>query len=143
MSGEHRWSRSDVPQGCDLFGDEEYVFAVPTGKTTARVYSMLDGRFIGRRDVPEWRQQLVTRGREIICWKVAGDKVELSSFDAISGETAWKHEFASGAAVDVELGRYISVVEAPQTASYWSTTQPRPCRRSRKFTSPSGSTTSN
>jgi outer membrane protein assembly factor BamB len=111
LSGEPRWSRTDVPQGCDLFGDEEYIFAVPTGKTEARVYSMLDGRYLGKRDVPAWPQQLATRGREVVCWTVSGDKVELSSLDAFSGETSWRHQFAAAAAVDIELGRYIAVVE--------------------------------
>ncbi|HEX6960988.1 MAG TPA: PQQ-binding-like beta-propeller repeat protein, partial [Lacipirellula sp.] len=111
LSGDLRWSRSDVPQGCDLFGDDQYVFAAPTGSTTARVYSAVDGRFIGKRQVPEWQQQLVTRGRTILVWKKSGDSAELSVFDALTGDAAWKHEFESGSAVDVELGRYVAVVE--------------------------------
>nr|MBA3483628.1 PQQ-binding-like beta-propeller repeat protein [Pirellulales bacterium] len=111
LSGEERWSRTDVPQGCDLFGDEQYVFAVPTGSTTARVYSSVDGRSLGKRKVPEWRQQLATRGREIICWKVTGPQTELSAVDAFTGETLWKHQFDAGSAVDIEMGRYVAVVE--------------------------------
>jgi outer membrane protein assembly factor BamB len=111
LSGEERWSRTDVPQGCDLFGDEQYVFAVPTGSTTARVYSSVDGRSLGKRKVPEWRQQLVTRGREIVCWSVSGAQAELSAVDALTGETLWKQEFDSGSAVDIEMGRYVAVVE--------------------------------
>jgi outer membrane protein assembly factor BamB/tetratricopeptide (TPR) repeat protein len=110
LSGEVCWSRTDVPQGCDLFGDEQYVFAVPTGSSTARVFSSIDGRFIGKRKVPPWREQLVTSGRQIICWKVAGSNAELSALDAFTGDTLWKHEFPSGSAVDVEMGRYVAVI---------------------------------
>jgi outer membrane protein assembly factor BamB len=115
MSGEVRWSRTDVPQGCDLFGDAEYVFAVPTGSTNARIYSTVDGRALGKCEVPPWRDQLVTRGGEIICWKISGDnqdkKATLSAMDALTGETAWTREFEPNAAVDVERGRYVLVVE--------------------------------
>jgi outer membrane protein assembly factor BamB len=111
LSGDERWSRTDVPQGCDLFGDEQYVFAVPTGSTTARVYSSMDGRSLGKRKVPEWRQQLVTRGRQVICWKASGAQSELSALDALTGEVLWKQGFDSGSAVDVEMGRYVAVVE--------------------------------
>jgi outer membrane protein assembly factor BamB len=115
MSGEVRWSRTDVPQGCDLFGDAEYVFAVPTGSTNARIYSTVDGRALGKREVPPWREQLVTRGREIICWKISGDKQDkkatLSAMDALTGKTAWTRDFEPNAAVDVEMGRYVLVIE--------------------------------
>ncbi len=115
LSGEVRWSRTDVPQGCDLFGDESYVFAVPTGSTNARVYSTVDGRALGKRKVPEWREQLVTRGREIITWKTpgntAGDKVQLAAIDALTGKSSWTHEFEKGSNVDVDMGRYAAVIE--------------------------------
>jgi outer membrane protein assembly factor BamB len=112
ISGEVRWSRSDVPPGCDLFGDEQYVFVTPTGSTTATVYSTVDGRQVGERKVPVWREQLVTRGRNIVCWKANDQKrLELSSIDALTGETAWKHDFAPTPAIDIDLGRYVAVVQ--------------------------------
>jgi outer membrane protein assembly factor BamB len=111
LSGEVRWTRSDVPQGCDLFGDDQYLLAVPTGSTTARIFGALDGRALGKCKLPPWREQLVTRGRQVIAWKTADGAAELSAIDAVSGTTLWRHEFGEGAAVDVEMGRYIAVVE--------------------------------
>jgi outer membrane protein assembly factor BamB len=112
ISGEARWSRTDVPQGCDLFGDDEYVFAVPTDSTQARIYSMIDGRQVGTTKVPVWREQLVTRGREIISWRAGEDRRwELASMDAKTGHVGWRRDFAATPAVDIEQGRYVSVVE--------------------------------
>jgi outer membrane protein assembly factor BamB len=111
-SGEIRWSRTDVPQGCELFGDDELAFAWDPAEPEAAVYSAIDGRFLGRRAVPPFREQVVAAGRRLICWKVVGARAELSSFDAWTGETAWKKTFESGAAIDVDLGRYIAVADS-------------------------------
>ena len=110
-SGEVRWSRTDVPSGCELFGDEKFVFAAPGSDAEARVYSARDGRYLGKRAVPPAQEQLVALGRNLLCWKVAGAHAELSSFDPWTGETAWTRQFDSGAAVDIEMGRYVAVVE--------------------------------
>jgi outer membrane protein assembly factor BamB len=120
LSGEIRWSRTDVPQGCDLFGDDRYVFAVPMRSTftvpvrsrTARIYSAVDGRLLGRSKLPPWHEQLVTRGRDVVCWSSdKDDRMILRSLDALTVETSWQHEFAPGSAVDIDLGRFIAVVE--------------------------------
>ena len=110
-SGEVRWSRTDVPRGCELFGDDEYVFAVPPGKTEARVYSTVDGRSLGKRTVPPFREQVVSIGRKLLCWKTAGAAAKLSLLDVWSGEVDWSKEFGSGAAIDVDLGRYVAVAD--------------------------------
>jgi outer membrane protein assembly factor BamB len=112
VTGEVRWSRTDVPAGCDLFGDDEVVFAVPAGETVARKFSAVDGRLLGESKVPPFGEQLATIGRRVLSWKrLGGQRMELASLDAHSGETLWRREFESGAAVDVDLGRYIAVVE--------------------------------
>jgi outer membrane protein assembly factor BamB/tetratricopeptide (TPR) repeat protein len=111
-SGDVRWSRTDVPQGCELFGDEEFVFAWEPGEAKARVYSAIDGRFLGKRETPPFREQLVALGRNLLCWKVSGSQAELSSLDVWTGETTWKQAFDSGSAVDVELGRYVAVADS-------------------------------
>lgn len=112
LTGEVRWSRSDVPNGCDLFGDDELVFAVPFGSTTAKIFSAIDGRALGEAEVPSWLEQLVTIGRHMISWKrLGGERMELASLDARTGKVAWRSEFESEAAIDVDLGRYVAVVE--------------------------------
>src|SRR5690606_17684047 len=111
-SAHVRRSRTDAPRGCELFGDEELVFALEPGESKALVYSTIDGRFLGKRAVPPFREQLVAAGRNLITWKGAGSQAELSSLDAWSGETNWKQSFDSGAAVDVELGRFVAVADS-------------------------------
>lgn len=112
VTGEVQWSRSDAPQGCDLFGDERYVFATPIGSNTAQVYSVIDGRALGTVRVPEWEQQLATRGRRVIRWSANEQgEFELAEVDPLTKDVSWRHEFAVGSRVDIDLDRYIAVVE--------------------------------
>ena len=64
LSGAIFWSRSDVPIGCELFGDEEFVFAADISNHVAYVVRVSDGELLGKREIPklEW---LLTAGRNV------------------------------------------------------------------------------
>ena len=112
VTGKVKWWRSDVPLGCDLYGDDDYLFAVPRNSREALVFSTLDGRNLGRVEVPSWQEQLVTVGRNFVRWKkLSTGQQELSSIDSLHGEVLWKMTFQRGARVDIAQGRYIAVVE--------------------------------
>jgi outer membrane protein assembly factor BamB len=98
-----------VPPGCDLFGDERYLFAVPRGSQQALVFSTIDGRPVGEATVPKWNEQLATIGRQVIRWHKQNS--ELSAVDPQSGAVLWKYEFEKQARVDIAEGRYVGVVE--------------------------------
>jgi tetratricopeptide (TPR) repeat protein/outer membrane protein assembly factor BamB len=64
LSGEVLWIRTDIPAGCELFGDKERLFAADVSGRVAHVISMLDGRRLGSRPLPrfEW---LITASRNV------------------------------------------------------------------------------
>ena len=64
LSGLLLWARTDVPVGCELFGDDEFVFAADVGNHEAYVVRLSDGELLGKREVPrsEW---LLTTGRNL------------------------------------------------------------------------------
>ncbi len=113
QSGEVRWSRDNLPMGCDLYGDEEYVFAMPRGEKQAQIFSTTDGRRLGETPaaLPIWREQLTTNGRKVIRWRERTDSNELSSLDALTGESLWSYQFAENAVVDVAQNRFAAVLE--------------------------------
>jgi len=112
LTGEVRWTRNDVPQGCDLYGDEDYVFVVPRSSKNAMVFSTVDGHSLGEVSVPRWREQLTTIGRNVIRWRKRADgRNELSSFDSFAGETLWREDFGRNAKVDIAQSRYVSIVD--------------------------------
>ncbi|MEQ8211147.1 MAG: PQQ-binding-like beta-propeller repeat protein [Lacipirellulaceae bacterium] len=115
LDGTLKWARNDIALGCDLFGDEEYVFATPQGASEARVFSVIDGREITKVEVPLWREHLTTLGRKVICWQQDASEPksarwELSSLDALTGEVLWSERFPEGTRVDVDRGRYLACV---------------------------------
>lgn len=111
LTGVVLWQRGDAPLGCDLYGDEQLVFAVPRTSRQATVYSAIDGRKLGSRPVPSWREQLATRGRVVIAWKAQADDALLVAVDAWTGEELWSHRFAQDAHVDVDVGEMAAVAE--------------------------------
>ncbi len=112
QTGEVRWTRSDVPAGCDLYGDEDYVFVVPPSSRNALVFSTVDGRSVSQVSVPPWEEQLATIGRNVIRWRTRVDgRRELFCFDAFAGKTLWRYDFETAAKVDIAMGRYVAVVE--------------------------------
>ena len=64
LTGVTLWSRTDIPPGCELFGDSEYVFAADVGSKTAYAIRLSDGQLLDKRDRPrsEW---LLTAGRNV------------------------------------------------------------------------------
>ncbi len=113
LSGAIKWSRDNLPLGCDLYGDEEYVFAVPKDTKHALVFSTVDGRSLGEtaHNLPAWKEQLATVGRQVIRWRKRLDhRWELSAIDSLQGEELWKHEFEKGSLVDVTQNRFAAIV---------------------------------
>ena len=112
LTGEIRWQRSDVPAGCDLFGDEQFVFAVERAARKAFVFSTVDGRRLSETEVPVWRERLTTRGRHVICWRrLANRDFELSSIDAASEKVIWKRVFGKSSRVDIARSRFVAVAD--------------------------------
>ena len=115
LSGETKWSQDNFALGSDLFGDEEYVFAVPEDSQHAWVFSTVDGRSLGEtaHELPAWEERLTTVGRQIIRWhrRATDRRWELSSFDALSGEELWKFEFAKNSQADISQNRFVAVAE--------------------------------
>ncbi len=114
LTGEQKWSRDDLPLGCDLFGNDQYVIVVPKDVDQALVFSTVDGRRIevNSTNVPEWQERLATRGQEVIRWRRRVDRTwELSSIDSLSGEVLWSLDFEKNSRVDIAQNRFVSVAE--------------------------------
>src|SRR6185312_2013641 len=61
LSGKPFWMREGIASGADLFGDEEFLFVVPTPEgVQSVVLSALDGTIVGNRELPPSRRRLDT-----------------------------------------------------------------------------------
>ncbi len=113
LTGKVHWQRTDVPVGCDLFGDGDFVFAVERAAKKAFVFSTIDGRRLEDVPVPIWRERLATHGRNIIRWRrLAKQEFELSSIDALKNEVSWQYIFDKSSSIDIANSRYVVVVDS-------------------------------
>lgn len=96
LSGETLWSRSDVPSGCELFGDDEFVLAADPEEKIVYVMRMSDGELVDQHTMPEtpW---LLTAGRNIaqLIDKKENEQQHkiLRIIDASTGKTRMEQEF--------------------------------------------------
>jgi outer membrane protein assembly factor BamB len=113
-SGETLWSRNDIPVGCELFGDDEFVLAAdPEGKALY-VLRMSDGELVEKRSLPEtpW---LLTSGRNVaVLAETKGDgrsRKMLQIIDAVSGKALMEQEFDAGVRMTTLEPNLLAIVE--------------------------------
>ncbi len=121
LTGEPLWSRTDVPSGCELFGDDQFVLAADADEKTLRVLRMSDGQLIKQRDLPEtpW---LLTAGRNVaqLLDTKNGEQPRktLRIVDAVSGKTLFEADYDPGVRMATLEPNSIAVVE-PSGDFHW------------------------
>jgi outer membrane protein assembly factor BamB len=112
ISGETLWERNGVDAACELFGDHEYVFAVPTNSDQATVFSMRDGAELGTRRVGRSASRLTTNGRHVLAWEQVGNTIRLRLFDAWSEkDDLWNVETPLGCKGQIVAGGEFALLE--------------------------------
>jgi hypothetical protein len=99
LTNDPMWVRSVDAAGSDLFGDDQLVFVVPPGSTSAQVLSATDGQELGHRKVPVLEQRWTTVGRNILTWddSARGEpQTRLSLFDPWTATDVWSYSFPPG-----------------------------------------------
>ena len=136
VTGQTLWTRSDVPPGSELFGDSQHVFAVPPDQPYAMVIRALDGKLLGKRDLPKFeltglaipdepadedeivrempfRQYCIaTLGRNLLIWRPDGQQHKLALFDLWQQKDVWQaRNFDAGAKYALVGHEAIGVLE--------------------------------
>ena len=112
LTGETLWERSGVDAACDLFGDDEYVFAAAPNSDRATVYSMRDGSQLGVRTVGRPNSRLATNGRRVLTFEQVGNTIRLRLFDAWSEkDDLWKLETTTGTKGQLLDGHEFALLE--------------------------------
>lgn len=103
ISGREQWVHHNVGAGCDLFGDEEYLFVVRDREDEALVLRTIDGSAVGQKKVPKLTNRWATFGRNILAW----ENLELTEnepprrtawiYDAWTDEQLWRASYTRDA----------------------------------------------
>jgi hypothetical protein len=116
ISGETLWTRTDIPTGCELFGDDEYLLAACVDEGLVYVIGMIDGQLVDRRDLPAtpW---LLTAGRNVAQLldtpNHQGRRKTLRIVDVVSGAEKYVAEYDSGLQIASIEPNAIALVEPP------------------------------
>ncbi len=97
LTGETIWVRGGIEPGCDIFGDDEYLFVVGPNSTEALVVSAADGSELGRREVASRAERWFTAGRHVLACRLDGQSLHVRWFDAWSQTEVWARQFSSDA----------------------------------------------
>jgi outer membrane protein assembly factor BamB len=114
LSGETLWSRTDLPSGCELFGDQEFVFAADVAGKEAYMVRIVDGQLLGKRALhhSDW---LLTAGRNVaqLGTHARGDSrvLQLRVTDVASQETLFEAEYPSASRTAVVEPHFVAMIE--------------------------------
>lgn len=111
-TGETLWTRTNLPAGCECFGDGEYLFALPADGDEAIVLRASDGRELGTRRLPSAAERMATLGRRVLAWTQGpGDERIVRLVDAWSGAELWRRTVTLGSKADVVDGTQLALVQ--------------------------------
>ena len=65
LTGSTLWVRQDIPQGSVTFGDDEYVFVLPSDQPEALVLRAMDGELMGTRKIARKEVRLEHPGGQV------------------------------------------------------------------------------
>jgi hypothetical protein len=97
LSGTVLWTRNDIPPGCELFGDDQFVFAADVGNHIAYVVRISDGELLGKREVPKDEWLLAAGGNlaQVHFPPNNGNRVIVTVTDINNQKTLFQREFAT------------------------------------------------
>jgi outer membrane protein assembly factor BamB len=113
ISGTTLWTRTDIPPGCELFGNGELLFAADISSNVAYVLRVVDGQLLDKHDrpAPDW---LLTSGRNVAhIHTVPGhaDRTQLSVTDIWSQKPLYEAELPGKSRYSVLEPNAVAVLE--------------------------------
>ena len=97
LTGALLWTRTDIPSGSELFGDDELLLVIPPDALEAQVYRMRDGTSLGSCQVPPESERMAFLGRRILQASTPPlqRNYELKLIDPWKNVDIWSRSFAS------------------------------------------------
>ena len=99
FSGHVLWTRQDVQPTDEIFGDDQYLFVVPTNGNQVMVLQALDGAKAGTRRISA-NDRILTYGRKAVAFGMVDGKSVVRVYDAWAEQELWRGEFTPNAKIE-------------------------------------------
>ncbi len=96
LTGKTIWMRNNVPQGLDLFGDDEFLLAAPVGEGETLVLRASTGELVGTRRVAAIEDRMTILGRCVLSWQLHDGHPRVEMRDVVADRVLWSYDFAAG-----------------------------------------------
>ena len=97
LTGKLLWKRFDLLPGSDVLGDDNIILIAAPQSNEALVLRTLDGREIGRCQLPDESNRVATLGRCLLTWQQDQQGTQLALVDPWENRVRWQHRFAHSA----------------------------------------------
>lgn len=97
LTGKLLWKRFDLSPGSEVFGDDQIILVAAPQSREAMVLRTLDGREIGRCQLPDESDRIVTLGRCMLIWQQEQQGKQLTLVDPWENRVRWQHRFTQTA----------------------------------------------
>jgi outer membrane protein assembly factor BamB len=115
LTGAPLWVRHDVSAESIIWGDAEFVMVAAPGENITRVFRMLDGKELARRDLPNAERRWEYLGRHVLTWDEVTDNQttswQLRLFDPWEQRDIWSRRYASRSRGDLTPDGLLAIVE--------------------------------
>ncbi len=95
LTGRPLWIRRQVGDNCEVFGDQDYVFACAMDSRQAQVFSTRTGELLGEREIPFPDRRWKKFGRYVLTWEsvaVFRTPAKFRLIDCWNGKEVWSKE---------------------------------------------------
>ncbi|MEX0701939.1 MAG: PQQ-binding-like beta-propeller repeat protein, partial [Planctomycetales bacterium] len=111
LTGEPLWVRRNMPRGCELFGDDEFLVAVPAGGDRGTLLRGADGEELGERRVPGVNERKFAAGRRLLTHSQQPQHSQLSLIDVVTDEALWMRKFPRDIRMELVAGEELAVID--------------------------------
>jgi outer membrane protein assembly factor BamB len=120
LTGVRKWRRENVPQGSELFADDELLLVFPPGENRALVVRMLDGELLSERKVPSRELRVTALGRLLLAFRTEAGRPVLALRDLAADKDVWTQPCEAGCKAALLGSRAVGVRDANGNFRLWS-----------------------
>lgn len=127
QTGRRLWNRVDLPNNCQVFGDDDYVYLWRNDSGWLQTLSAIDGRLVQERVWDMSADDIILQNGSQVCSMDRTTGTNITLTDLRHGSIVWTRSFANDSIPFAMDQSTIGVLESPGTLHVLSVRTGQPC----------------